>query len=84
MGVALATIFLVERELQTGDLIVPLPHTFRTNVRYQLAYPLRTRSIRAFQAFRTWLRSEAKSLPTLHWQPQAAARVLPRRMGAPG
>ncbi|UWU75852.1 LysR substrate-binding domain-containing protein [Bradyrhizobium huanghuaihaiense] len=73
LGVALATIFLVERELETGHLIVPLPRTFKSSVRYYLAYPRRTRSIRAFQAFRDWLLSEAKSLPTAGWQPEVAA-----------
>lgn len=64
LGVALATTFLIQRELETGQLITPLPRTVKSNVRYHLAYPHRTRSNRAFQLFREWLLSEAKSLPT--------------------
>lgn len=58
LGVALLPDFLIREELAAGRLVAPLERKLKSRSSYYLAYPPRSRSLPAFQAFRRWLLSE--------------------------
>lgn len=55
LGAAIVPRFLVERELQEGELIVPFPQTIGSKQAYCLFYPEAKRNDPALRAFRDWL-----------------------------
>ena len=63
VGVALLPRFLIERELEQGDLVraLPLLPEIESAERYYLACPTRRDHCPPLQAFRAWLQHEARS-----------------------
>lgn len=55
MGAAIVPRFLVERELESGDLVIPFPQSLGSNQAYCLFYPEARRNDPALRAFRDWL-----------------------------
>ncbi|MFC3676134.1 LysR substrate-binding domain-containing protein [Ferrovibrio xuzhouensis] len=55
MGAAIVPRFLVERELENGDLVIPFPQSLGSNQAYCLFYPEARRNDPALRAFRDWL-----------------------------
>ena len=63
VGVALLPRFLIERELQQGDLVRALPQLpeIESAERYYLVCPTRSDHCPPLQAFRVWLQQAAHS-----------------------
>lgn len=61
MGIALIPRFLIETELQNGQLVIAADHYFANNRSYYLVYPEKKAESVVLQHFRDWLDSEAAS-----------------------
>ncbi|WP_040260510.1 LysR family transcriptional regulator [Pseudomonas massiliensis] len=61
MGVALIPPFLIEQELNRGELVVAHPHAFSDTRAYYLVIPERKVESRSLKAFRDWLLESAHS-----------------------
>ncbi len=61
MGIALIPRFLIEYELQSGQLMIAADHYFVNNKSYYLVYPEKKAESAVLQHFRDWLANEAKS-----------------------
>lgn len=59
MGIALIPRFLIEDELKSGLLTVPVQHTFVSDKTYCLIYPEHKAESAVLQTFREWLEGEA-------------------------
>jgi len=59
-GVALGRSVLVADDLATGRLVKPLPSSLRLRFSYYIVHPSRLTAAHAVEAFKAWLRSEAK------------------------
>lgn len=59
MGIALIPRFLVEDELKSGLLMIPVNHTYVSDKSYRLIYPEHKADSAVLQHFRDWLESEA-------------------------
>jgi LysR family glycine cleavage system transcriptional activator len=63
MGVALLPGFLVEGELERGDLVVAVDLPMQSQDSYYLAWPINRESYPPLQAFRRWIQEEAGNPP---------------------
>lgn len=63
VGVALLPKFLIERELERGELVRALPHLpeVESAERYYLAWPLSRAAYPPLQVFRSWLQTAAQA-----------------------
>lgn len=61
IGVAIGQINLLDRELASGDLVMPFKIILRRPLGYYLVHPKRTGASRKFLAFREWITEEAKA-----------------------
>lgn len=78
MGVSLVPRLYVERELETGELVQPYPHTLRNEKTYIIILPDHDPFPAALQAFVDWLMSEAQQFRDRRSaEDAAAARLLP-------
>ena len=59
MGIALIPRFLIEEELNSGLLTVPVKHPFVSDKTYCLIYPVHNAESTVLQGFRVWLEGEA-------------------------
>ncbi|HEX6959429.1 MAG TPA: LysR family transcriptional regulator [Ferrovibrio sp.] len=59
LGAAIVPRFLVERELQSRDLVIPFPHSIGSKQAYCLFYPEAKRNDPALRVFRDWLIAQA-------------------------
>ena len=80
-GVALLPKFLIERELEHGELVRALPQLpeLESAERYYLAWPTSRASYLPLQAFRSWLKAAAHDTRTPGVKPaQADTAQLPQ------
>ena len=61
MGVALIPPFLIQRELESGQLVIANPHSFASSDGYYLVIPERKAESATLQGFRDWVISEAQA-----------------------
>ncbi len=61
IGIAIGQINLLERELASGDLVLPFDDILRRSLSYYLVHPKRAGSSRKSLAFREWIIAEAKA-----------------------
>jgi LysR family glycine cleavage system transcriptional activator len=61
IGVAIGQICLLERELASGDLVLPFDKILRRSLGYYLVHPKRAGGSRKVIAFREWIIGEAKA-----------------------
>jgi len=59
MGIALIPRFLVEDEMRTGSLVVPVNHAYVSDKSYRLIYPEHKADSAVLKHFRDWLEAEA-------------------------
>lgn len=55
LGVAVIPEFLVQQELESGELVIPLDHRVASAHAYYLVYPEEKRDLPALKTFREWL-----------------------------
>ena len=60
MGVALIPPFLITKELDSGQLVIPFRHSFRSNDAYQFVVPDSQRGNETLAHFQTWLVDAAR------------------------
>jgi LysR family glycine cleavage system transcriptional activator len=60
MGVALLPGFLVERQVRSGELVIPLEQPLQTGKAYYLVCPESAQSAKPLSDFRAWLVAEAE------------------------
>lgn len=58
LGVALLPTFLIETELERGDLVVPIDKPMESREHYYLAWPANRDNYPPLAAFRSWIKSE--------------------------
>ncbi len=63
LGVALLPTFLVEKEMQSGELVPALDLPLRSDEAYYLVWPRERTSYPPLKKFREWLVAEARSAP---------------------
>jgi LysR family glycine cleavage system transcriptional activator len=73
LGVALLPLFLIEPELASGELVLPLDSSLASGGRYYLVWPPRRTDYPPLSLFRSWLISQS-----------SAPRPSPRRETFPG
>ncbi|SMD01773.1 LysR family transcriptional regulator [Rhizobium sp. RU36D] len=61
LGVALLPVFLIQEELQRGELVAAIDREIESAERYYLAYPRERASYPPLAAFREWIVREARS-----------------------
>jgi len=61
IGIAIGQISLLERELASGDLVLPFDKILRRSLGYYLVHPKRAGAGRKSVAFRAWIVGEAKA-----------------------
>lgn len=59
MGVALIPPMMIEDELASGDLVIPVIHEYLSDKSYYLIFPEHHPETQTFHAFRDWLLAEA-------------------------
>jgi LysR family glycine cleavage system transcriptional activator len=60
LGVGLVPHFLVQRALQTGELVMPVDQPLPVSQGYYFGYPMRNKASPALQAFEQWLSATAR------------------------
>lgn len=61
LGIAVMPEFLVQQELDSGELVVPFDQRVASSHAYYLVYPEEKRDLPALQSFREWLLAEVAS-----------------------
>ena len=58
LGIAVIPEFLVQQELDSGELVIPFDHRVASAHAYHLVYPEEKRDLPVLKSFREWLLSE--------------------------
>ena len=61
-GIVLGRISLAQHLLEAGQLVMPLPHSLRGNLRYRLVCPLGVEEEPNVRVFRDWIKAEMTGL----------------------
>lgn len=61
LGVALLPVFLIQEELQRGELVAAIDREIESSARYYLAFPKERASYPPLAAFREWIVAEAQA-----------------------
>lgn len=61
LGIAVMPEFLVQQELDSGELVISFDHRVASAHAYYLVYPEEKRDLPALKSFREWLLAEVAS-----------------------